>query len=115
MVLASVSSPRTCTRRPSGCGAMSTCNDDPGPVSCMAFSSGQRGLDVPGDGFGLLVRRVALEHATVATDQELGEVPLDRVNAEQSALLVLQPLPQRMRAVAIDVDLGEQRKRHVVV
>src|SRR3546814_7884935 len=51
---------------------------------------------------------------SVAADEELAEVPLDRIDAEQAALLLLQPLPQRMRAVAVDVDLGEHGEVHVV-
>src|SRR3546814_969186 len=38
----------------------------------------------------------------------------DLIDAEQAALLLLQPLPQRKRAVAVDVDLGEHGEVHVV-
>src|SRR5262245_6628933 len=92
---------------------MSTCNA--GAITCLSMASPQCGFDVLGNRFGLVGRRVTLDDVTVATDEELGEVPLDRVDAEQTALLVLEPLPQRMRLVAVDVDLGEHRKRHVVV
>src|SRR3546814_7351390 len=63
---------------------------------------------------GLVGRRIPLDHPPVAADEELAEVPLDRIDAEQAALLLLQPLPQRMRAVAVDVDLGEHGEVHVV-
>ena len=66
-----------------------------------------------GSGFG--VRRVALDDVAVAIDQELGEVPLDRLGAEQSGLRLLQVLVERRRVLAVDVDLGEQRKRDAVV
>src|SRR3546814_16707293 len=63
---------------------------------------------------GLVGRRIPLDHPPVAADEELAEVPLDRIDAEQAALLLLQPLTQRMRAVAVDVDLGEHGEVTVV-
>jgi hypothetical protein len=57
----------------------------------------ERGFDVGADRLGRVVRRVALEHLAVAADQELGEVPLDRLGAEQARRLGLQPVPQRVR------------------
>lgn len=46
--------------------------------------------------------------------QKLREIPLDPL-AEQAALLILQEPIQRMCVRAVDVDLGEQRERYVVV
>src|SRR3546814_5569984 len=59
-------------------------------------------------------RGVAVEHPAVTTNQELAEVPFDRVDPEQAALLLLQPFPQRMRTGAVDLDLGEHREVDVV-
>src|SRR5690606_16600585 len=70
-------------------------------------------LDVSGEvGRGSL-RRIPLDHPTVAADEELGEVPLDPV-PEQAALLLAQPREQRVRVAAVDVDLGEHREGHAV-
>src|SRR4051794_13852983 len=74
----------------------------------------ERLFDVGGD---LLRRRrgaVALDHGAVLADQELGEVPLDLV-AEDAALLLPQPGEQRVRVVAVDVDLLEHREADAVV
>ena len=60
------------------------------------------------------VRRVPLDHAAVATDEELREVPLDPV-AEQAALLALEPREERVGVGAVDVDLGEHREGDAVV
>src|SRR3954466_1968940 len=81
----------------------------------MRGSGRERGLDVLLDGFGLLGRRISLADLAVAADQELGEVPLDRLDAEQAGLLALQPLPQRMRIRAVDLDLGHHREADAVV
>jgi KUP system potassium uptake protein len=61
------------------------------------------------------VARVALQHPALAIDQELGEVPLDRLAAKQAGLFRLEVLVHRRRIVAIHVDFREQRKRHAVV
>src|ERR1700753_2501998 len=53
-------------------------------------------------------------HPPGAIDQEFGEIPLDR-RPEQSALFTFQMLIQRMRVVAIDVDLGKHRKADAVI
>src|SRR5690606_36481067 len=55
------------------------------------------------------------QHLSVAADQELGEVPLDRTEAQQAAPLAPEPGPQRMRAGAVDLDLGRHREIHPVV
>src|SRR5690606_25382989 len=64
---------------------------------------------------GLHGWRMSRQHASVATDQELGEVPLDRIDPEQATLLALEPGPQRMRTRAVDLDLGEHREIDAVV
>src|ERR687889_576608 len=47
-------------------------------------------------------RRVALDDTAVAADQELREVPLDRLGAEDARRLARQPLPERMGVGAVD-------------
>src|SRR3954468_12369701 len=47
-------------------------------------------------------------------DQEFGEIPFDG-RTEQAEFLVLQVFEQRMRLVAVDVDLGKHRKRDGIV
>ena len=42
----------------------------------------------------------------VLADEELLEVPLDPLQAHDARLLVLEPLPQRARLVAVDVRLA---------
>uniref|UniRef100_A0A2M4DH48 Putative secreted protein n=1 Tax=Anopheles darlingi TaxID=43151 RepID=A0A2M4DH48_ANODA len=44
--------------------------------------------------------------------QKLGKVPLDRVN-ERAALALLQILPQWVRLLPVDVNLGEHVEAHV--
>ena len=43
----------------------------------------------------------------VAADEELLEVPLDPLQAHDARLLVLEPLPQRARLVAVDFRLAK--------
>ena len=50
-----------------------------------------------------------------AIDQEFGEIPLDRLGAEEPGLRGLQITIDGRRMFAVDVDLREQRKRHAVV
>src|SRR4051812_1784275 len=77
-------------------------------------SGRERLLDVGGDLLGRGGGAVALEDGAVLADQELGEVPLDRVS-EDAALLLAQPGEQGVRIVAVDVDLLEHREAHAVV
>src|SRR5215218_4877699 len=76
---------------------------------------GEEGLDVALDVLGSGRRAVALDDVALGVDQELGEVPLDLGAAEQPGLLGLEPPVERVRVVAVDLDLGEQRERHAVV
>src|SRR5258708_23858693 len=76
---------------------------------------GQRSFDVGAYRFGRGGGRVALEDRTVAADQELREIPLDRLAAEYPRRFGGEPLPQRMRLGSIDPDLAHHRKAHAVV
>src|SRR4051812_9764609 len=75
----------------------------------------ERGLDVLGQRRGSVLRCIALHHPAILADQELGEVPLDRLDAEQARGFRRQPLVQRVRVAAVDVDLGHHREAHAVV
>src|SRR5262245_61516363 len=85
------------------------------PVTSTRRSRCQRGFDVAGQLGRLVLRRIALDGLAVAADQELGEIPLDRLRAEHTGCLLRQPAVQRVRAGAVDVDLGHHRERHAVV
>jgi hypothetical protein len=52
---------------------------------------------------------------SVTTDEELLKVPLDTLEAEKTGLLVLEPGPEGVGAVAIDVGLLHDREAHAVV
>src|SRR3954469_12855836 len=83
--------------------------------SNIAVLCRERGFDVALQRLGRIVRRVALDDLAVLADQELGEVPLDRLGAEDSGRLRGEPLPERRRVVAVDVDLAHHRERDAVV
>src|SRR6185312_4470078 len=70
----------------------------------------QQAIQLPADLLRGVGGRVALHHLSMAVDQELGEVPLDRLAAEDALALVLQPLVQRVRMLAVHLDLREQRE-----
>src|SRR5580765_60868 len=72
-------------------------------------------LDIACDRRRLGVRRVALDHLSVAVDEEFGEVPFDRFGPQQSGLLLLEILVERRGGVAVHVDLREHRERHAVI
>lgn len=55
------------------------------------------------------LRSVALHRVAVLVHDKLGKVPLDGIE-QGAALLLLQELPQRVRFVPVDVNLGEQIK-----
>src|SRR5690242_662625 len=71
--------------------------------------------DVALDRFRRVVWRKALEHLARAIDQELREVPFDGLGSEQAGFCAFQELVDGRRRVAIDVDLAEHRKGHVVI
>lgn len=52
---------------------------------------------------------MALHRVAVLVHDKLGKVPLDGIE-QGAALLLLQELPQRVRFVPVDVNLGEQIK-----
>src|ERR1022692_912129 len=59
-------------------------------------------------------RSETLDDVAFLVHQELREVPLDAI-AQQATLFALQKLEDRMRVVAVDLDLREQRKVHAVI
>src|SRR6185312_15172511 len=67
-------------------------------------------LDLRPDRLRRLVRRIAGHHAALAIDQELGEIPFDRLAAEQAARLAFEPAIERMGVRPIDLDLVEHRE-----
>src|SRR6266581_4516369 len=72
-------------------------------------------FDVGGDRIGLDLGSVTLDDFAFAIDKELGEVPLDRLGTEEPRLGFLEILVQWRRLRPVDVDLGEQGKRHAKV
>src|SRR3954454_490982 len=109
--------PRSCA--PPGSWPAHTCERCPAPASTYAprprpYSVGERLLDVGGDPLGRRGRAVALADGAVPADQELGEVPLDRA-AHHPGPLLAKPLEERVRLVAVYVDLLEERERDAVV
>src|SRR4029434_4831840 len=72
-------------------------------------------LDVGLEAVGLGVGRIALDDVALAVDQELGEIPLDRLGPQKSRLLLLEKAIERGRVVAVDIDLGEHGEGHAVV
>src|SRR5262245_24780191 len=50
-----------------------------------------------------------------AIDQELGEIPLDRLGAQDPRGTLLQPSIQGVRSPSIDIHFGEHRKADVIV
>src|SRR5690349_13264444 len=72
-------------------------------------------LDVLLDARGGIGRAVAAHHFAVARDEELREVPLDRLRPHQARRFALHPVVERARALAVDLDLLEHRESDVVV
>src|SRR5665213_2497644 len=85
-----------------------------GVRTSTTFIASKRLLDVRRNRIRRVVGRIALQHAALAVDQALGEVPLDGLAAEEPRLLRLEELIQRRRGVAVDVDLREHRETHVI-
>src|ERR1017187_4879841 len=75
---------------------------------------GQFALDVRGDFLWGRGGGEALHDSSLLVHEELGEVPLDGVT-EDAALLALEKLVQRMSAVAVHFDFGEQGKVNAIV
>jgi hypothetical protein len=59
--------------------------------------------------------RVPLHDVALSVDQEFGEVPFDGFAPEQPPLLGLEEFIERVRVVAVDLDLGEQGEADIVV
>jgi hypothetical protein len=81
----------------------------------LSPSGGQRLLDVLRQTFRGIGGRVAPDHLPVLANQELGEIPLDGLAAQDAGRFGGQPLVQRVGLWAIDVDLGHHRETHTVV
>src|SRR6187455_1274470 len=67
-------------------------------------------LDRRFEGFGFGGGAVARDRLAAAVDQELGEVPFDRLGAEHARLLAGEIFVERVRVRAVHVDLGEHRE-----
>src|SRR5215203_2433885 len=67
------------------------------------------------DSVRLAPRTVSPQHRSVASDQELGEVPRNRLTAQQTLFLGFQVPIERMCVLAVHVDLREHRKGHTVL
>ncbi len=63
----------------------------------------------------LVARCIALEYRAVGADEELGEVPFDRLRPKNPWLLRLEVLVERVRISTVHVDLGEHREGDAVV
>jgi hypothetical protein len=79
------------------------------------FGSAERRLDVAGELLRLLAGRIAAHRSKLPVDQELGEIPLDRLRAQEAGRFVFERLKKRVGVRAVDFDLGEHRERHVVL
>lgn len=62
-----------------------------------------------------LSRRPSIDNLALSGDQELLKVPLDTLQAHQSRLLGLHPLPQWISGIAIDLGLAKDWKADAVV
>src|SRR5579875_213267 len=71
-------------------------------------------LDVAGDSRRRCHGSVAGDDVALLVDEEFGEVPFDGI-AQQAGLLALQKFVQWMRPLAVDLDLGENRKLDPVI
>ena len=67
------------------------------------------------DRLWFVARRIALEYRAVGADEELGEVPLDRLGTEKAGLLRLEVFVERVRMRTVHVDLCEHREGDAVV
>ena len=67
-------------------------------------------LDFDRETLRLVAWRKAADHFALRIDQKFGEIPLDPFGAKNSRLRLFQVLVERMRAAAIDFDLGKEGK-----
>ena len=84
------------------------------PFPSLYFTS-QPCYQVGLDRLWFVARRVALEYRAVGADEELGEVPLDRLGTEKAGLLRLEVFVERVRIRTVHVDLCEQGEGDAVV
>src|SRR5579872_5318742 len=59
-------------------------------------------------------RSIALLDPPEPVDEEFGEIPLDGLGAEDALLLRFEKMIERMRQGAVDIDLLEHGKAHVI-
>ena len=90
-------------------------DDGVGRFRVLGASSAQDCLDVFGELLGLLAGRIAAQHSKLPVDQELGEIPLDHLRAQEAGRVLFESLKQPMGVRAVDLDLCEHRERHVVL
>src|SRR5512140_1566211 len=90
----------------SGCAPATDARQKPAATMARRCSFiSEKLLDVAGDRCRLRVGRIALDHLAVAIDEELGEVPLDGLGAEQPGLRLLEIAVHRRGGVAVHVHL----------
>src|SRR4051794_29591021 len=89
-----------------------TCSNMGSP---LRVSGSERRLAVVAQRLRRVGGRIALDHAAVLADEELREVPLDGLGAEDARRFLAQPLPERVGVVAVDLDLRHHREGHAVV
>src|SRR6266542_2022307 len=72
-------------------------------AAASVFTAGvlQQLLDVGHDGLGLGLRRIAFDDVPLAVDEELGEVPPDRLGSEHGEPFVGEPLVQRFETFVL--------------
>lgn len=75
----------------------------------------QQRHDVALNHFGGVDRGVAAAHLALAVDQEFGEVPRDRLNAQESGLFRFQQREQRVGSRTVHVDFLENRETDPIV
>jgi hypothetical protein len=84
-------------------------------MPCARSRSADDCRDVVQELFGLLAGRIAAQHSKLPVDQELGEVPLDRLRAQEAGRVLFERLKQRMGVCAVDFNPREHRERHVIL
>src|SRR5712691_10756767 len=80
-----------------------------------ATSCGEQSLDITCDRPGIGLRRVALDCSSVAPEQKLGEIPLDRFGPENAGGRLREPLVERMCAGTVHLHLVEHLEGHAVI
>src|SRR5262249_12466825 len=93
---------RGCADRPTG-----------GRVVSLQSCRSQQSLDLFLQALRGCGRRVARNHPALTVDQELSEIPFDG-RTEQTRLLFLEIVVERMRVKTVDVDIGQHWESNVV-